>query len=389
MKKAILLGLIICFIGITNTNAQKENTNWDAYISDRMAQKVADGIMKAYPPNEREARILLFMNANNISSTSICSDILYNITNHKEEVANFVLAVFSSYPMITPGYFFETIGFTKSEIDMAVKAGTKKQEILRQKENEKKKQKERDIIADWNQYGKEVMSFSMYDRQNGRFHPKFEFYTRISGVLDSVIFQPEEEGGWRPTVQYGDKNIRFIVDEFGEVSDSFRKEIKQYGMDSIRVIYPADRRFEELDTVIAVPSVNYFGVEVRRNEIRAANTSYVATVKYDKKNGKWVIKECENKDGKLKDWFDESQRWTGEYERWTPKNSLGFDNYEAMLELLNKSFDDTLNDKDGKKYQIEFTFIAPGKLCYYINGCLISEYNLDFAIQMDKIEKIK
>lgn len=381
MKNAFLLILMVCVVGITNINAQSENVNWNAYISDRMAQKIADGILKAYPANEREMRIQLFMNANNISSVSTCADILYNLKNHKGEAANFILAIFSSWPMITPNYFFQSIGFNEIEIEWAVKAGTKKQEILREEEDNKKKREERAVIERWNKEGKDIMTFGRYDERYGRFHPVFVFYTRISGVLDSIKIQPEELGGYIPK-----KSIEFIVDEYGRISDDFLKEIKQYGMDSVYVKYPADRRFEKLDTVIAVPSRNYFGVTIQMNEMRDANTSYVATVKYDKKIGKWNMKECENKYGKLKDWFAQSQRWIGAYERLTPKKTMGFDSYEAIVDWMNEFFNTILQGKEGKKYQIEFTFVPMGNVSYYINRCFIGKFDLKPRIQVDSIK---
>ena len=386
MKNSILLVLMICVVGITNLNAQSENVNWNAYISDRMAQKIADGILKAYPANEREMRIQLFMNANNINSVSTCSDILYNLKNHKEEAANFILAIFSSWPMITPRYFFQSIGFNEVEIEWAVKAGTKKQELLKKKEGDEKKAEEKAIIAEWEKEGKETMTFSRYDERYGRFHPKFVFYPKIGEVSDTVTIQPEEAGGWSPNEEYGDINIPFLVFEDGEISDGFRKKIKQYGMDSICVLYPAERRFERLDTVISVPSSNLFGVAVRLNKMRDSYTSYVATVKYDKKIGRWIIKNCENKNGKLKDWFDQSQRWIGAYEAMTPKNTLGFDCYEDIIEWMNNYFNDILRGKDGKKCKIEFTFVPIGKIRYFINRCLIGEYKLKPKIQVDNIE---
>ena len=373
---------------MTNAKAQTDGILWDAYISDKMAEKVAKGILNAYPSNEREMRIQLFMNANNISSTSACADVLYNIKNNKEAVANFILAIFSSAPMVTPRYFFQSIGFNEMEIDMAVQAGTKKQEALKRKEEDKKAAKEKAIIAEWDKHGKETMTFSRDDERYGRFHPKFAFYIKLPKVSDTVIIQPEEKGGWLPNEEYGDINMRFIVGEDGEVSVDFRKKIKQYGIDSICVLYPADRRFERLDTVISVPSVNYFGLSVRRNNMLYSNQSYIATVKYDKKTGKWVIKDCENKEGKLKDWFDGAQRLmgTGDKES-TPKNLFGVDCYENLLEWMSGYFNKALNGKDGKKYQIEFTFIPYGIIRYYINGCPFGKYDLQPFIQIDNIEK--
>ncbi len=378
MKNAFLLILMVCVVGITNINAQSENVNWNAYISDRMAQKIADGILKAYPANEREMRIQLFMNANNISSVSACTDVLYNLKNHKEAAANFILAIFSSWPMITPDYFFQSIGFNEIEIEWAVKTGTKKQEILREEEDNKKKREERAVIERWNKEGKDTMTF-------GRFfvHPVFVFYTKISGVLDSIEIQPKELGGL-----FQDKSIEFIVDENGNISVDFLKEIKQYGMDSVSVKHPAYRRFEKIDTVITVPSKNFLGVTTLMKKIRNANTSYVAVVKYDKKTDKWVMKKCENKYGKLKDWFDQTKQlwWTGLYEDVTPKKTMGFDCYEDIVEWMNIFFNDTLSGKEGKKYQIEFTFIPMGNVSYYINGCLIGKFELKPRIQVDSIE---
>lgn len=388
MKKAFLLGILVCLIGMTNAKAQSDGILWDAYISDKMAEKVAKGILSAYPPNEREMRIRLFMNANNISSTSACADVLYNIKNNKESVANFILAIFSSSPMVTPRYFFQSIGFNEMEIDMAVQAGTKKQEVLKKKEEDRKTAEERAIITEWDKHGKETMTFSRYDERYGRFHPKFVFYPRIGDVSDTVTIQPEEAGGWIPNEEYGDLNIPFLVFEDGEISDSFRKKIKQYGMDSICVLYPAERRFERLDTVISVPSSNHFGVAVRRNTIRDENTSYVATVKYDKKTGEWIIKECYNRYGKLKDWFVKSQHWNGTRAwEWSPKNTLGVETYEDLLVRLSHNINDTLKGMDGKKYQIEFTFIPTGKIYYYINGCGIGKYALKAYIKIDSIER--
>ena len=389
MKKAIILGILFCIIGMTNAKAQSNGILWDAYISDKMAEKVANGILNAYPPNEREMRIQLFMNANNINSTSTCTDVLYNIKNKKEAVANFILAIFSSAPMVTPRLFFQSIGFNEMEIDMAVQAGTKKQEILKKKEEDKKTAEEKAIIADWKEHGKETMTFSRDDERYGRFHPKFAFYIKLPKVSDTVTIQPKERGGWIPNEELGDVNIRFIVGENGEISGDFRRKIKQYGLDSIGVLHPADRRFERLDTAISVPSVNYFGVSVRRNNMLYSNQSYIATVKYDKKTGKWMIKDCENKEGKLKDWFDRAQRLTGNtsYEKQTPKNLFGVDSYEALLEWMSGYFNKTLNDKDSKKYQIEFTFVPYGIILYYINGCPFGKYDLQPFIHINNIEK--
>ena len=119
-----------------------------------------------------------------------------------------------------------------------------------------------------------------------------------------------------------------------------------------------------------------------------SNQSYIATVKYDKKTGKWMIKDCENKDGKLKDWYDCAQRLMGSgYEKNTPKNLFGVDSYEAMLEWMSGYFNNALNGKDGKKYQIEFTFVPYGIILYYINGCPFGKYDLTAFIQIDNIEK--
>ena len=381
MKKAIILGILVCIIGMMNIKAQTDGILWDAYISDKMAEKVAKGIMNAYPPNEREMRIQLFMNANNISSTSACADVLYNIKNNKEAVANFILAIFSSSPMITPRYFFQSIGFNEMEIDMAVQAGTKKQEVLKRKEEDK----ERAIIAEWDKHGKETMTFSIYDEKaDGKTHPKFAFYIKLPKVSDTVIIQPEKSYGWIPNEEYGDVNLRFLVYENGDIPDDFRRKIKQYGIDSICVLHPAEKRFERLDTVISVPSANYFGLSVRRNEMLYSNQSYVATVKYDKKTGKWTIKDCKNNYGKLKDWFDRAQRGNRED---TPKILFGVDNYEDLLEWMSRYFNRALNGKNDKKYQIEFTFVPFGVIHYYINGCPFGKYDLQPFIKIDNIEK--
>jgi hypothetical protein len=88
----------------------------------------------------------------------------------------------------------------------------------------------------------------------------------------------------------------------------------------------------------------------------------------------------------LKDWFDQSHRWIGAYEQMTPKNAMGFDCYEDMVEWMSSYFNDILRDKDGNKYKIEFTFIPIGNIRYFINRCLIGEYKLKPRIQVDNME---
>ena len=378
MKHTILLILMICVVGIANLGAQSENINWDDYISDGMAQKLKRNLTNGLSPIEGGQIIKLFMSANNITSHSDFAVIMDNLTKHKEYAAKFILEVNSNF--VCPHCYFQSIvGFTWEEIVMAKVASIKMQELW-------EIQQERAIIAEWNKNGKETMTFSRYDERNGRFHPKFVFYPKIGDILDTITIQPEEVGGWSPNEGYGDLNIPFLVYEDGWISDGFRSKIKQYGMDSICVLYPAERRFEKLDTVISVPSSNSFGVAVRTNKIRDINTSYIATVKYDKKTGKWTIKKCENKYGKLKDWFDQSHRWIGAYEQMTPKNAMGFDCYEDMVEWMSSYFNDILRDKDGNKYKIEFTFIPIGNIRYFINRCLIGEYKLKPRIQVDNME---
>lgn len=382
MKNAILIVLLICAVGVKNLCAQSENVNWNAYISDKMAQKIADGILKAYPSNEREMRIQLFMNANNISSVSTCADILHNLENHKDAAANFILAIFSSSPMITPAYFFQSIGFNEIEIEMAVKAGEKKQELLR----DKKKRDEQAEIERWKKEGKYITFSSNYDKELGQVPPKFVFFPKLFGISDTVIIQPEGCGRYVLNPYEGDVEIRFVVSENGEISNDFREKIKQYGMDSICVLHPAEKRFERLDTVIPVPSANYFGVHGSQKHLRDVNKSYVATVKFDKKTGKWIMKECENRYGQLKDWFVRSRTLNGSWESWSPKETMGFDSYDDITAWMNSYFNGILQGKEGKKYQIEFTFV-PMEIYYYINRCLIGRYDLKQRIQINKIEK--
>lgn len=157
-------------------------------------------------------------------------------------------------------------------------------------------------------------------------------------------------------------------------------------MDSICVLHPAEKRFERLDTVIPVPSANYFGVHGSQKHLRDVNKSYVATVKFDKKTGKWIMKECENRYGQLKDWFVRSRTLNGSWESWSPKETMGFDSYDDITAWMNSYFNGILQGKEGKKYQIEFTFV-PMEIYYYINRCLIGRYDLKQRIQINKIEK--
>lgn len=377
MKRASLLCTVMCILGIMNTNAQSENINWDDYISDGMAQKLKRNLTNGLSPVEGGQIYELFMLANNITSLSDFAVIMDDLTKHKEYAAKFILEINSNF--VCPHCYFQTtVGFTWEEIGMAKVAGVKMQEML-------EIQQERAIIAEWNNHGKDTATFSRGYMKNRTTHPQFVFYIKNGSVTDTVHKYPLEVGDWRPDVD-GDKNIQFIVGENGVISDDFRKKVKQYGMDSICVLLPAKRGFKRLDTVIAVPSKNYFGVAIHRNEMHKTTTSYVATLKYDKKTGRWMIMDCKNKYVRLKDWFDQAQGWIGLNEKWTPKQTLEVDSYETLLEWMNSYFNDTLKGYDGKKVQITFTFIPKGNIRYFINGCLIGKYKLMPNIQIDNVE---
>ena len=373
MKHTILLILMICVVGIANLGAQSENINWDDYISDGMAQKLKRNLTNGLSPIEGGQIIKLFMSANNITSHSDFAVIMDNLTKHKEYAAKFILEVNSNF--VCPHcYFQSTVGFTWEEIGMAKVASIKMQELW-------EIQQERAIIAEWNNHGKDTTTFSRGYIGNRITHPEFVFYLKNGNITDTVQKYPLEVGDWWPVAD-SDKNIRFIVGENGEISDDFRKKVKQYGVDSIFARLPAKRGFKRLDTAIAVPSRNYFGVAIHRNEMLKTTTSYIATLKYDKKTGKWMIKNCNNKYGRLKDWFDPSRSWG----KWSPKQTLEIDNYDALLEWMNNYFNDTLKGYDGKKVQITFTFIPNGNIRYFINGCLIGKYKLMPSIQIDNME---
>ncbi len=364
---------MICVVGIANLGAQSENINWDDYISDGMAQKLKRNLTNGLSPIEGGQIIKLFMSANNITSHSDFAVIMDNLTKHKEYAAKFILEVNSNF--VCPHcYFQSTVGFTWEEIGMAKVASIKMQELW-------EIQQERAIIAEWNNHGKDTTTFSRGYIGNRITHPEFVFYLKNGNITDTVQKYPLEVGDWWPVAD-SDKNIRFIVGENGEISDDFRKKVKQYGVDSIFARLPAKRGFKRLDTAIAVPSRNYFGVAIHRNEMLKTTTSYIATLKYDKKTGKWMIKNCKNKYGRLKDWFDPSRSWG----KWSPKQTLEIDNYDALLEWMNNYFNDTLKGYDGKKVQITFTFIPNGNIRYFINGCLIGKYKLMPSIQIDNME---
>ena len=369
-----MFGLMLFIAGINNAKAQTESINWGDYITDEMAQKLTRNLTNGLSPIEGGQIYELFMLANDITSLSDFADIMDNLTKHKDYAAKFILEVNSNFAC--PHCYFQSIvGFTWREIAMAKVAGSKMQDIINTK-------KERALIEKWDKQGKDTTTFTRGRVTHSTTHPKFVFYPQNGSGTDTVHKYPVKIGDWWP-IYDRDINIPFIVGENGEISNDFREKIKQYGMDSICVRQPAERWFEKLDTTISVPSRNYFGVAMRRNEMHKSTTSYVATLKYDKKNREWIIKKCENNKARLKDWFG----WIEAPKKWTPKETLGVDSYDAMLEWMSNYFNDTLNGYDGKMCKIEFTFIPYGKIRYYINSCLIGEYILYPSIQIDNIER--
>lgn len=388
MKKAFLIGFLICVIRII-ANAQSETINYNIFITDDMAKKVANGITQALPLNERESRAWAFINANGISSTSECASILNNITYHKEKVANFIVSVFSRGELIPsfPITFFESIGFSDLEIEMAKKVATLKLEVLRQDELEKRIAEEKGIINQWEEEGKDTIHFFEYDKRHERIQPSFVIYFhRTLEISDSIIILPSEYRNWDLSSDKGDVEVRFFIDEYGNISQNDMVEMQRYGVDNIKVFSPAMRYFEMMDTSYSVPSVNYLGIHSKRNSIQDKNKSYTATIRYDKKTDSWTVNKVNNKYGKLHDWYEKSYQYEKE---WSPRAVLGVENYDGLIEWLNEKLNKVLKDQDGKEYSIEFGFYPPGEITYYLNRRRIAQGKLKLAIQIIKKEKIK
>ncbi len=388
MKKAFMIAFLICVICII-ANAQSEMIDYNTYITDGMAKKVANGITQALPLKERESRTWAFINANGISSTSECASILNNITYHKEKVANFIVSIYSRGGLIPtfPIAFFESIGFSDMEIEMAMKVATLKLEMLRQDELERKIAEEKGIINQWEEEGKDTLRFFEYDKQQERIQPSFviDFHRNLE-ISDSIIILPEEYRSYILSSDKGDVEVRFFIDEYGNISQNDMKEMQRYGVDTIKVLSPAMRYFEMMDASYSVPSINYLGIHAHRNSIQDRNKSYTATIRYDKKTDSWKVKKVNNKYGKLYDWFEKAYLYEKD---WSPRAVLDVESYDELIEWLNDKLNIVLKDQNGKEYSIEFSFYPPGKVTYYLNRRRIAQGKLQLAIKILKKERVK
>ena len=388
MKKAFMIAFLMCVLCIT-ANAQSEIINYNTYITDDMAKKVANGITQALPLTERESRTWAFINANGISSTSECASILNNITNYKEKVANFIVSIYSRGGLIPtfPIAFFESIGFSDMEIEMAMKVAKLKLEMLRQDELEKRIAEEKGLINQWEEEGKDTIHFFEYDKRQERIQPSFVIaFRRTLEISDSIVILPDEYRSCDLSSDKGDVEVRFFIDEYGNISQNDMKEMQRYGIDTIKVLSPAMRYFEMMDTSYSVPSVNYLGIHAHRNSIQDKNKSYTATIRYDKKTDSWIVKKVNNKYGKLYDWFEKAYLYEKE---WSPRAVLGVENYDELIEWLNDKLNKVLKGEDGKEFSIEFSFYPPGEITYYLNRRRIAQGKLKLAIQIIKKERIK
>lgn len=295
-------------------------------------------------------------------------------------VATFMLAIYSRGAFIPyyPLSFFQSIGFNDLELEMALKAATLKQQSLRRAELNKEIAEEMAAI----ERGIELTHFSSNDENNGITQPSFVFY--IFG--DSIHVPPARFIDGYLNDYYVE--YRFYVFNNGEFSHDILGKVKPYGIDSIRVVNPATKHFKALDTNVSITSVNNILISAYCNSIRDENKSYTANVCYDKKTNRWIIKKCENKYGKLKDWFTKNN---SQYLRdYSPSKVLEIDSYEKFLDLLSEKCNSALIDKKGKEYSVQFTLFPPGEVTYYINNIRrIHKCKIGLVIQLDKLDRIK
>lgn len=408
MKKALLLGVMICIVALTDTFAQKHQS----LITNDMAHKIA----WASQYGKRDFRAHLygdFCNANEISSSLEYDRIMENITKHKDKVEKFCCLVINKWGDGDFGYaYFKNMDFTVAEFDIVVKIYNQWAEPIRkrQREEEKKKEEEairikkqqaiidRDSLAKWEKNGKPVFLVGNDNVIAPTFILGIEGYGSADVITPDIQIQTEEPRTRISGKRYSeeittDEIFYFVVDE-NRKNNSRNTRYWQLGKDwiweldldstnslfnyiyNINIVSSGAYSFSSIDSIVNVPTLNSIRIVDTRKVIRD-NTTFEIVVVKDKKSKQWRVKQSYE--------AKELLRWAYRHPR-----ELYIESIEAFLNILTMQINDDMNGVEGKKYRLKIELVGGGDREYYINGYKSEDSNgLPFRTKILNMEKIK
>lgn len=408
MKKALLLGVMICIVALTDTFAQKHQS----LITNDMAHKIA----WASQYGKRDFRAHLygdFCNANEISSSLEYDRIMENITKHKDKVEKFCCLVINKWGDGDFGYaYFKNMDFTVAEFDIVVKIYNQWAEPIRkrQREEEKKKEEEairikkqqaiidRDSLSKWEENGKPVFLVGNDNVLAPTFILGIEGYGSGQVIAPDMQIQTEEPrtriSGNRNSVEITtDRIFYFVVDE-NRKNNSGNTRCWQLGNDwvwqldldttnslfnyilNIDIVSSGAYSFSGIDSIVNVPTLNSIRIVERRDIIRNAETRFEIVVEKDKKTKQWSV---------MKSYESMLRRWA-----YGKGRILNVESIEQFMNILTMQINDDMKGFEGKKYRLKIELVGGGEREYYINGYKSEDSNgLPFRTKILNKEKIK
>lgn len=442
MKKAFLLGVLLCIIGIINANAQKQQS----LVTNEMAQKIA--WTSQYGKRDFRSHMFGdFCRANEITSSLEYDRIMENITKHKDKVEKFFCLVINSWGEGDFGYaYFKNMDYTVAEYDIVLKIYNNWIEPYREqarleaerkkKEEEEQKriqaQRDRDTLAAWAERGKPIFRF--FDENV----TAPTFILDIEGFSDGQVITPnmqakeydERSKGKRnnnrklshhsrySSVYYDEtvttnQSYTFIVD--GDNRSLVRNTrywlfvngrdwIWQLDLDTtnrlfnyiqnIYIIEPSKYTFSGIDSAVVVPTYNALKIIEVRNTIHLNTglsftdfTKFEITVERDKKTGRWHIRQSD--ENKMRRWYNQPSYQSGLRTQditWY----LNVADVEHFINILNMQVEEELKSYGNKKCRLNIELLGGGEREYYINGYKSEDSNgLPFKTKILNIEKIK